>query len=78
MKFLKCLSSPLRELALSQIPMGEAFEKLVEATLLNTTMVGASNEKLKKDSGQGKRKNYGNEVGPSKKQAMKCRRCNIR
>ena len=78
MKFAKGLSSPLRELALSQIPFGATFEGLIETALLNTTMIGASNVQQKKDNDQGKRKNFGNEVGPNKKQAMKCKSCNIR
>ena len=78
MKFAKGLSSPVRELAFSQIPFGATVEGLVEMAFFNTATFDASGGQQKKDSGHGKRKNFSNEGGQSKRQAGNCRRCNMR
>ena len=74
-KFAKGLNSPLKELALSQLPFGATFEKLVEAALLNS--ISGPIEEAKKGVGQhqGKRKGNNHGGGHNKKQELSCRKC---
>ena len=81
-KFAMGLNQPLKDLALSHLPMGATFENLVEMAMMHDSTHASAKQVVSSIEAKGepnaKRKGKWERKKKAKKSAIVCRKCNLR